>query len=482
MVIVRGISRRSLSVTLRVALAMATLLAAVLTVRSLWSVDGRFVDIPDLRFLALTAVFGSLDIVDVAVRCLLRRRQYGTRPSTPTSIALDVGTFTPSQIEHHLKPYAIVLSVHNIEPELDQILDSLAEYRDQLWIIDDASTDGSVARLRREGVRLIEGVVNRKKPAALRELVARLPADVQTVVVMDPDSRILNSDPIGASDLERVVFEFQRTDMAALCPCLTVIDDGLIGRLQHLEYWLSFTLGRASLGDRSVTSGIAIYRRDALALALSSASCVYAEDLRNTYVLLAAGENIYYDGRLIVQTAGKPTWASWFSQRVGWYFGLIKVYVENWRGIKSWSRDSFMWRYHFVFYTAFWSMACQPMRVLAACVLAFSMLAGVDRLMGLDLVPINTLTDPGYFLFSYIQCVTLLLLLLLAFGGAEDRWFWLRALSAVPVYFFYALVHNLPISVGYLNWFTLRWWGRRLYRDHFQSDAELLRQMQLVRQ
>jgi hypothetical protein len=38
----------------------------------------------------------------------------------------------------------------------------------------------------------------------------------------------------------------------------------------------------------------------------------------------------------------------------------------------------------------------------------------------------------------------------------------------VPLYPLYAIAHVVPATIGYLNWFTLRLWGRRVYRDYYQ--------------
>src|SRR5438874_8744599 len=76
-------------------------------------------------------------------------------------------------------------------------------------------------------------------------------------------------------------------------------------------------VGRRSLADYGVTSGVSIYRRDALEWALEQHSMsIYAEDLENTVVLLHAGERIYYDGRLVVSTAGRTLCAA--GTRSGW--------------------------------------------------------------------------------------------------------------------------------------------------------------------
>src|SRR6185295_20093658 len=107
---------------------------------------------------------------------------------------------------------------------------------------------------------------------------------------------------------------------------------GWLARIQQLEYWLAFSIGRKSLADFSITSGVAVYRAEALRRALAEHSLsVYAEDLENALILLAHGEGIYYDGRLVVETDAVMTPGHLFSQRVGWHYGLIRVYAQRWR-------------------------------------------------------------------------------------------------------------------------------------------------------
>lgn len=426
----------------------------------------------DSRLLGLAGLFTSLDLADLLFRVHLRRVHTDSRRAggpVLTSMPIDAGGFTPAQIRHHLAPYAIIASVHNAELEIDDFLDAIEPFRDRVWVIDDASTDRTAARLEEAGINCVRSRVNQKKPKAIRDLLNQLDPQVATVIVMDPDSRFLDCGPSAAMDLERVIFEFQQSGMAALCPCITVRDEGLIGRLQQLEYWLSFNFGRHSLYDHSITSGVAIYRREALAAVLAKSSSVYAEDLKNALLLFAAGERVYYDGRLIVETAGKDTWPGWFSQRVGWYFGLLKVYVESMRELPRWAAaDFFLW-YQFVFYTGIVAILLHPLRVLAFALLLGSIAGGLADTMGLGTMPV----DSAYFLLAYAQgTLTVLIGLALASRG-ERRDLWIRTLPAVPFYFFYALAQTVPITLGYLNWLSLRMFGRRVYRDHFEDDASL---------
>ena len=428
----------------------------------------------------LAALFGSLDFFDMVLRVCFRRahtKPPGAEQPTATSYPLEVGAFSPHQVRYHLEPYAIVVSVYNAEAELDEFLDTIRPYRSRLWVIDDASTDDTCARLRQAGVRCLRGTVNRKKPGALKTLVATLDPEIATVVVLDPDTRILDSGSGAVSDLERVIFEFQRSGVAALCPRLTVRDEGLLTRFQQLEFWLSFNVGRYSLSDHCVTSGIAVYRRDALARALEKHSLsVYAEDLKNAYLLLAEGERIYYDGRLTVETAGKPTWSSWFSQRVAWHFGLLKVYAETLPDLLKCSGDRLFLRYHFILYTGVFGILLHPLKMMACLLLMVSFAGGVDQLLHLGVVPHGTFTEPMYFLIAYLECSALLVVALATTPGDLANRRNIKLVPTVLLYFFYSAIHTFPITVGFLNWCSLRLVGRRVYRDHFQDDATLRQQ------
>lgn len=424
---------------------------------------------PHLFMYVLANLVVFLDFVDLLVRLHFRSRNT-LSGAAPTSVPLDVGEFTPYQIRLHLRPYALLVSVHDAEEDIDDFLEAMEPYRERLWVIDDASTDDTWFRLQQARVHAVRGSVNRRKPGAIRELLSQLPAGVATVVVLDPDARIRDSGSAGGgvSDLERVIFEFQRSGMAAVCPRLAVRQDGWLARLQALEYTLAFSLGRKSLGDHSITSGIAIYRRDALALALENHTLsVYAEDLKNALILLAQGEKIYYDERLTVETEGKRTWRTWFSQRVGWYYGLLKVYYEHFDDVRRSTNGQWYLAYQYLVYIGVFSLLFHPLKLVALGLLGLSTANGLDSLLGLEWIPDMAATDPAYFLSAYAKYTTLALAALLLSAPRAER---LVLLPAVPLYFFYALVHIVPVTVGYLNWFSLRFAGRRIYRDHYGGE------------
>ena len=417
-------------------------------------------------YLLASCVF-LIDLIDLIVRLYLRRQHTfqlsATQQVPATSVVLSVGTFTLYEMERHLRPFALIASVHNAVGELDRFTRAVAPFRDRVWVIDDGSADETAAALEARGIRCFKSTSNRLKPAALKTLMAELPATTETIVVLDPDARILTE----RNEFIRVLFEFQRTGMAAVCPRIDAAGSRWLARIQRLEYWLAFSIGRKSLADFSITSGVAVYRAGALRKVLAEHSLsVYAEDLENTLILLAQGESIYYDGRLVVETDAVETASRLFSQRVGWHYGLIRVYAQRWRSLRARARGHFGFAYQFLVYIGAFVLLLHPLKIVSLGLLALSAINGLDNLAGLQQLPDNRLTNPLYFPIVYAEYLALMLFAsLVAVGRGHRR----SVLGIVPIYPLYALAHIVPATIGYLNWFTLRLWGRRVYRDHYQA-------------
>src|SRR5579871_104703 len=329
------------------------------------------------------------DAIDFALRLYMRRRHTaaasglseGTRYG---NVSINLAAILPPGARRVVpsSPFAIIASVYNLADQLDDFIAAYGPYRERMWLISDGSTDNTVLRLRQAGWRCFDDGVNRRKPGALRRLLAWLPAHIETVLVVDPDVRIRGLNEGSSIELERFVIDFQHSGAAAACPRIMIEPDGFLARFQAFEYALAFRVGRESLADFSITSGISIYRRSALASVLEEHSLsVYAEDFENAVILLSRGERIYYDGRLVVSTEGPGTLRRWFSQRVGWYHGLLKVYVERFPEIFRISRRSPFATYHYLFYVGVMSLAMHLVKMVGATLLLLSFLAGLDALL-----------------------------------------------------------------------------------------------------
>ena len=403
---------------------------------------------------AITSSIVLIDMIDMGVRFFLR---HSARRHWPDGKALRA---TP-------RPYAIVMSVYNARQELDEVLASLQRYKNITWIIDEASTDGTFERLTRAGWHCVRGDVNRKKPGAIRALVERLPAEIATVLVLDPDVTI-------EGDLDRVVATFQASGAAAACPRLSIRPDGYLGDLQTMEYAISFGLGRCSLPPTGITSGIALYRRSDFAEVLDRHSLsVYAEDLENSFHLLAAGKSVLYTDTLIVETEGKRNLADWFSQRVGWAFGFLKVYAERLPEMRRIALRSPVAFYQFVIYFGLFSIALLPLKLVSLTLILASALNGIDLLAGAALIPDTSLTNPANFSAAYLKYTLMLLIAGWATSRSSEA---PRIAFSVPLYFFYSVGLVIPTTLGYLNWIWLRIFGTRLYADHYDAAPKLMRE------
>jgi hypothetical protein len=423
------------------------------------------------NFSVLIAVLANFvvytDAIDLLLRLYARRRHTA---STGSELSIDLAAASPTAMPRLVpaRPYAIVASIYNLDSrsQLDDFIEAFARYRERVWLISDGSTDDTVPRLRQAGWRCIEDPFNRRKPAALKRLLERLPQRIETVMVVDPDCRIRERGEGSSIDLERFVADFQQSGAAAVCPRLMIETDGFLTRFQAFEYALGFRIGRSSLADFSITSGVSVYRRDALQSGLERHSLsVYAEDLENALILLSAGERIYYDGRLVVSTEGPGSWRRWFSQRVGWYYGLIKVYSERLPELRSIQRRAPFALYHYILYMGALTLGLHIVKMAATVLLLASLAAGLDLLFAAGLVPHGTLWDPLYFATAIGCYLTLGVIALFTIVPPAERAY---IAPIVPLYLLYTLIHVVPMSLGFMNWVAVKLGGRRLYRDHYE--------------
>jgi cellulose synthase/poly-beta-1,6-N-acetylglucosamine synthase-like glycosyltransferase len=368
----------------------------------------------------------------------------------------------PLRVDAIKHPFAVLMSVRNLKAKASRVLAPLTPYKAHLWIIDDGSDDDTAAYLEFLGWRCLRAETNRKKPAAIKTLLERLPREIRTVLVLDPDCEPL-------SNLEHAVRKFEASGAAACCPRVRIREDaGVLTGFQLLEVELAFLLGRKSLSPHCITCGASLYRREALERALERHSLsVYAEDLENTLIILEEGEHIVYDDELVLVTEGKRTARGWFSQRVGWSFGLVRVLWQRRHSIARIARYGPWPFYNFVVYLGLLSVILFPLKLASTLLFAAGLANGLDTLFALEVIPDNALTDPRYFAATY---TTYLLLCACFFAYARPSMPLATALVAIVFYPFYAAAHALPMAVGYLNWLSYCVTGKRLYRDHYESS------------
>ncbi len=413
----------------------------------------------------------AFDVVDLLVRLWLKRL-HGAVGRGP---AVDLELQEISNVERvlALRPYAVIASIHNEADDLDRFLLALEPFKDVAWLIDDASEDDTLLRLRRQGWQCVAGGVNRKKPGALLHLLETLPAEIDSIVIMDPDVRWTAPPGLERPVLEAVISDLQRSGAAALTPRVQARSGGWLVEYQALEYELACGLGRKSLGELACNSGVSVYRHSALRAALSRHSLsVYAEDFENSLLLLSAGERIYYDDRLVVETRAKTSWSRLFSQRVGWSFGCARVFRERLPLLLAIARRSPLGAYQYLIYLGLNGIALLPLKLASIAVLGMSLLQGIDDLLMTQLIPSHAWNDPLLFVLWYCKSTAILVI---ACHAALPRGERMRHWLTLPFYGMYTLLQYLPTTVGYLNLLALRIGGRRLYADHYDSRLRPVR-------
>jgi cellulose synthase/poly-beta-1,6-N-acetylglucosamine synthase-like glycosyltransferase len=416
------------------------------------------------------------DALDFALRLYMRRRHtlaagggYGRGNG---GLSINLAAILPPDARRVVQapPFAIIASIFNLEDRLQEFMSAFGAYKHRVWLISDGSTDQTVLRLRQAGWRCFDDGVNRRKPGALRRLLACLPEHIDIVMVIDPDIRIRGLNEGSTINLEQFVRDFQQSGAAAACPRIMIEPDGFLARFQAFEYALAFRVGRESLADFSVTSGVSFYRRSALARTLDEHSLsVYAEDFENALILLSHGERIYYDGRLVVSTEGPGSLQHWFSQRVGWYHGLLKVYSERFSEVLRISRRSPFAAYNYLIYIGGLALGIHLVKIVSAALLLLSFLGGLDALLN-DFVPQGSLGNPEYFTAAVGSYLALGVIALFTCVPKAERGY---IAPIVPLYLCYAIAHIVPMTVGFGNFFALRLFRRRVYQDHYENPADL---------
>jgi glycosyltransferase involved in cell wall biosynthesis len=437
--------------------------------------DARTVGFSILVF-AVANLIVFTDALDFALRLYMRRRHtlaagggYGRGNG---GLSINLAAILPPDARRVVQapPFAIIASIFNLEDRLQEFMSAFGAYKHRVWLISDGSTDQTVLRLRQAGWRCFDDGVNRRKPGALRRLLACLPEHIDIVMVIDPDIRIRGLNEGSTINVEQFVSDFQQSGAAAACPRIMIEPDGFLARFQAFEYALAFRVGRESLADFSVTSGVSFYRRSALARTLDEHSLsVYAEDFENALILLSHGERIYYDGRLVVSTEGPGSLQHWFSQRVGWYHGLLKVYSERFSEVLRISRRSPFAAYNYLIYIGGLALGIHLVKIVSAALLLLSFLGGLDALLN-DFVPQGSLGNPEYFTAAVGSYLALGVIALFTCVPKAERGY---IAPIVPLYLCYAIAHIVPMTVGFGNFFALRLFRRRVYQDHYENPADL---------
>ncbi|MBV9284031.1 MAG: glycosyltransferase, partial [Acidimicrobiia bacterium] len=269
----------------------------------LWALWG--VIVLSLARIAVSAV--------LAIRHWHRHRRGAGRSAPATSPALSV---------------SVVVPAHNEARVIDKTITAIRRLRTQpcqVIVVDDGSTDATAAVARARGVTVLTQP-RRGKAAALNAGVAEATGDV--VVVLDADT-VLRPDFVDVA-----LAHFADPAVGAVAGNVKVGNrQGLLGRLQALEYIASLNLDRraqAELNVVAVVPGAAgAFRRVALADVGGYPTDTLVEDMDLTVSLLRAGWRIPYEPAAVAYTEAPESMRHVLRQRRRWSFGTLQVVAKH---------------------------------------------------------------------------------------------------------------------------------------------------------
>jgi cellulose synthase/poly-beta-1,6-N-acetylglucosamine synthase-like glycosyltransferase/peptidoglycan/xylan/chitin deacetylase (PgdA/CDA1 family) len=227
----------------------------------------------------------------------------------------------------YVGPVSVIVPAHNEVATIAATVLSLVDNdypRLEVIVVDDGSTDGTAETalgLGLSSVRVIRQP-NAGKPAALNTGITHARSDL--LVLVDADT-VLEPDAIG-----RLVEAFADPTVGGISGNTKVRNrDGLLGRLQHLEYVVGFNLDRRVFDVAScmptVPGAIGAFRRTAIAGAGGLSAATLAEDTDLTMSVTCAGWRVVYNDAAVAWTQAPESWRELWRQRRRWCYGTLQA-------------------------------------------------------------------------------------------------------------------------------------------------------------
>jgi biofilm PGA synthesis N-glycosyltransferase PgaC len=236
----------------------------------------------------------------------------------------------------------------------------------EILVVDDASTDDTVFRLRHlidaGSVRLVRKTTNEGKAMALNDAIPCARGDI--FLIMDADAR---PDP---RILRRLVPHFDSPRVGAVTGNPRVANrTSLLARLQAIEFTSIISLQKRAqrIWGRILTvSGVvgAFHRRALEDVGFFSPDMA-TEDIDISWKLQLRSWDIRYEPQAIVWMQVPSRWGDLWKQRRRWSLGLAQVLRRHWREVARWrsrrlwpvaleSISSILWGFSFVLLTTLW--------------------------------------------------------------------------------------------------------------------------------
>jgi cellulose synthase/poly-beta-1,6-N-acetylglucosamine synthase-like glycosyltransferase len=415
-----------------------------------------------VKILAIPLVVILIDDGDRTVRYLFELR----KTILVDDLSLLAIRYSDRLEKFDLKPYRVMLSVYNIQDEWPEIWNRLKPLKNELFIVNDASTDQTQKIIAQDGVKVVSNEGNTNKPGAILFGLSCLPKEVETALVMDPDVEIPDR-----TILEQAIFDFQRSGAAAcalnILPALN--KRNYLEMCQFMEYSDAMFFGKAiPHNDVYISGAAAILQRETLEkyLKLSSKS-VYGEDMEISILILLSKLRTYFDDRVLIRTKVPFKLKELTKQRMGWFFAMAKVTFSFAR--KALHHPDLFFKYNFYVYNLIIVILLLPLRFIAICICFISIIA----LLGGLFIPILV----GYQLLPiyFILFITVLYILM-----TFDTFIWNKELKArdfpvVFLYFFYNIYQVMvPMALGYTNYLCWILTKKKVIGDPYEKTETLL--------
>jgi len=237
-------------------------------------------------------------------------------------------------------PVSILVPAFNEAVGIERSVRSLAgsrfPARFEVLVIDDGSTDGTADLVEALGLARVRVLrqANRGKSAALNAGLTAAKHDI--VVTVDGDT-VFEPDA-----LMHVVAPFRDADVGAVSGNTKVGNrSGLLGRWQHIEYVMAFSLDRRMYEMLdcmpTVPGAIGAFRRAALVDVGGFSGATLAEDTDITLAIGIAGWRVEYAPDARAWTEAPSTLHALWRQRTRWSYGTLQSLWKH-RGA-FWQRD-----------------------------------------------------------------------------------------------------------------------------------------------
>jgi len=323
--------------------------------------------------------------------------------------------------------FMVLIPANNAVNTLERALSSLGTCKDRVLVVDDRSNDETAEIARRNGVRVIINPTNGKKVGAIAKGLESI--DATYVVLMDADTCIEHG------KLGNLTGRMQRENVdACAVRVMPSTGNGLLEKLQHIEYAKAMSIGRCSMdGDKPfvpcVSGAFGVFRIDMLKKVteqqIKNGIHWEGEDFERTLRFIEKGARISYYNEFAVMTDVPVTLKDYTKQRIKWQHGYLRCHWDFKKMLMRRDKLGITFAFNYVF-----NLIGHPLKLLSIPMLI------VASTIHIELFP----------LFYGIYCLIEALIAKASLSKSE----WRKLRKYIPLMPLYGLYHLIvPTTIGY---------------------------------